>query len=314
MSEVVSAVIEQSGRTFDLDLDHYVRNYKMVILVQCSDAAYDPYTLFAYDTPIPPPTTGAGPSITLPTVSVTTWPTDAGALCTKVSCAQKQNIYALTYNFTSAPPIPQMWLQDPTDRDPIYSYSFQKQPLSILRDEDNKAILNSAGQPFESPVVINRSLMVVTIKKNYALDGFNINDYLALQDSINSLDWTPAGQEPAEPMTYLACSCYMDNIQISPHYENGISYNEVEYRAIYNPETAAGGGLWFPYQVLDCGYHQIVNIPVFGNQLGRITDAHGGPLQKPALLNGSGVSVGVGGAAAYVTFNIYKKIDWTGIP
>jgi hypothetical protein len=296
LSTIVSAVVAREGKASSFKLDHCVRDYTLTIIVQCDDAAYPHNDLINYDDPIPAPPGGTGGDVTLPVVGTdvypwTAAPEDAGALCVGWAIKQIQNTYIITYTYSSAPPIPSDRIEAPTSRPSIWRVSWQKTASVIQIDLDGASVVNSAGQPFEQPLAINRSLPVFEVTQNYPSYAFSL--LTGLMDTINQSDWTPV----AGGMVYPAYSCYMDSISYDPLSENGTNYIAIKYRFIYDSD------LYYPCKILDCGYNTLV-----AGKLTEIKAAFGSKLQKPALLNGSGGLSTTGGV--YLNFDVYFPADW----
>jgi hypothetical protein len=277
----------------------------------------DHNTLLGYSSAIPAPAGGAGGSITLPVIGTTLYPSDTGALCVDCDLRQNYTEYLLTYKFSSDVPIAALRSENPLARSPIYTVSFQKFQKPLIYDLSNdspgngsgsgsgswdqvgKAVLNSAGEPFENVITVDSSWAVIQIEQNYAT-----YDLLLLEIYMNSVNadyWTPPSQ-PGTTFTFAPYTCRMDDISVTPKEENQTPYQALKYKILYNPDC------WHPYKVLDCGYHQLATGGSGGGtQLVSMTDKYGNPAQKPMLLNGSGYQTDT---PEYLSYQAYNLAFW----
>lgn len=91
---------------------------------------------------------------------------------------------------------------NPIDRDPVITRTFEKVDRAIHKDRDGNAILNSAGDPFEEPVIAQETYPVWNISVNLEEDPAWMDE---LCDKVNQNAITirgrnyPAGEALFEP-------------------------------------------------------------------------------------------------------------------
>lgn len=132
------------------------------------------------------------------------------------------------------------------------------------------AILNSAGLPFDPPVMVEVSRPVVSVTKNIV--NLDLNKLTDLQDSVNSKAW-----KSFPPRTVR-----VSGIEVNSAFENGVAFWSITYHFAVNWRT-------WDVQPLDAGFHeriQTASVPVATYEWREITDDHGA--QGPYPLDGNG--------------------------
>lgn len=176
---------------------------------------------------------------------------------------------------------------NPLEEAPKVSYGFAQFQMVVWRDKDGLAMLNSAGDPIDPPVVRDESRMVINITRNEATYDPDLAD--TLKDVVNDGVWRgrpartwKAAAPTGDPANHPACG----------------DYYVVKYQFAYNPDT------WDWYQ-LDQGYREVVS---GARKLIMLDNA---PASSPVPLNGSGGKLAVGGTPVFRQFKLYKEIDFS---
>ena len=173
--------------------------------------------------------------------------------------------------------------------------------MPVWYDRDGNPILNTAGEPFDPPLEVDRKLPVVEVRVNMPYVPSWILGY---REAINSTAWYIDGLIVAEK-----CAM-MDSIEVSEvQVVNNIAYREVAYRAVIAP-TLLG---WQP-RILNAGYSalvgsaqdkQLVPIVINGTTPSHPVplDRHGRRIYKPTPEN-----------VVWLTFNVYPELDFNVLP
>jgi len=219
-------------------------------------------------------------------------------------------------------------LPAPAQRDPnpinwtaTYKVTHEQTQEPLTHDYLGNAIVNSAGDPFYPPLMIEKSYAVFTVTKNYGTVNF---DYLETYvDTVNLNVWKGRAER----------TCRMIAFEYEAVQANGYTYWRVVFRIKYKPGSWVGdrpGGLvgnndigqGWDMRILDQGFRtRAVSDPgppaVY--EWTDITDTRTGEKpEKPVLLNGTGGKhnslLGVtSDEPRYVTWEIYKRRDWAGL-
>lgn len=248
------------------------RNYTRVFRVICDDANDD--------------RTVISPFVPQPRAS---HPNDAGAIVSDRSFEQQEDrlIWLVTVNYSSRQELPAQQggggggaeaSENPLARVPEWAFSTETYQVALEYDFHStpRLIANSAGDPFDPPVVVNRARLVVTHKKNVAF--YDPDRYANRLHHIN----VGLFGNYFQPYTLL----YVDHGGQS-RMENGIWYWEITNKFHYNPDG------WLETEFVDRGYRgDIAETPPA--KIGNLRDEWGAPLAKPALLNGSAARLPAG--------------------
>jgi hypothetical protein len=173
--------------------------------------------------------------------------------------------------------------------------------MPVWYDRDGNPIINTAGEPFDPPLEVDRKLPVVEVRVNMASVPAWILGY---REAINSTAWSIDG------LVVLAKCAMMDGIEVSElQVENNVAYREISYRAVIAP-TALG---WQP-RLLNAGYSELIGtapnqklvpIVIDGTTPSHPVplDAYGRRIQKPTPEN-----------VVWLTFNVYSELDFNALP
>lgn len=162
--------------------------------------------------------------------------------------------------------------EDPTLRPPVISYGFKKytKVFSKNPDDPTSAPTNSAGDPFDPPVMVDDNRPVLTITRCELLDPFQ--KCILYQDSINSDSFY--GATPYQ--------LKMESITARSQYENGIKFWEVTYTI----EARREG--WDKIKILDQGFYYLD-----GSGNPKLMTVNSQPRVTPGLLDGHGGQLNV---------------------
>lgn len=225
----------------------------------------------------------------LPIPYVTEHPTLPSLVCHNLSITQDTSgplLWNATATFSSRPvsesQANQTEASDPLARRATFTWSSTQYQQAIARDINGRAVVNSAGDPYDPPVEIQRSRAVCTIQKNVVQIPGWILDY---ENAVNSDTFVIDG------LTIPQYACRLSGIGLSEIKREKIAIGiEFTYR-VFSCKLEFNRDLWHPLKVLDLGYRQrdvtdgsgARRIPIYedGTSSSR-------PVTTPRLLNGSG--------------------------
>lgn len=190
---------------------------------------------------------------------------------------------------------------NPLARAPQVRWASQQYAKAIHKDLDGKALVNSAGDPFDPPVEVDRSRWVVTISKNVSSVPPVILTY---SDSINDNPFTIGG------VTVEAKKAKLMALEISElQVENDIQFYVFTYAMEFRKEG-------WTLEVLDQGLRQ--KDPNDATLRIRIQD-DGDPaqdVQSPWPLDGSGGKLADPkfDTVKFLEFRAYEERDFSILP
>jgi hypothetical protein len=167
-------------------------------------------------------------------------PDDSGAWCTtlQVDPTDPWKGWTVTAEYSTEREL----AEDPTDDPAEITWGYEQFQKPAVTNYAGEAILNSAGDPFDPPIMIDDSRPHVTISKNLATVPVWITTY---QDAINSGSFTVDG------ITVGAGLAKMQNITITrAQSRNGTSFRTVTFSIHLQKQG------WSSKQ-LDAGFRQI---------------------------------------------------------
>lgn len=163
-------------------------------------------------------------------------------------------------------------------------------------DIHDNPIVNSAGDPYDPPVIREQLACVIKIeRKEKSLAPAQI---LAFANKVNSAPWQGLDQT----------TCKMDPPLIVPAYSQflDVIYYEVSYTIHYNPDG------WQP-EVPDQGFRAL-DQSVSPPQLKDLLDRHGQKATEPMFLDGTGnaltLPVGSSNPVFTTVYDIYEEADF----
>ena len=188
--------------------------------------------------------------------------------------------------------------ETPTDDPAEITWGYEQFQKPAVTNYAGQAILNSAGDPFDPPIMIDDSRPHVTISKNLASVPVWIFTY---QDAINSGSFTVDG------ITVAAGLAKMQNITIT----RGQSRNGTSFRTVTFSIHLQKQG-WSSKQ-LDAGFRQIGYSGARENIRNSIDDELPA---APVPLNGAGVALDDPdpATAVYRTDVVYESKDFSVLP
>jgi hypothetical protein len=199
--------------------------------------------------------------------------------------------------------------ESPLDRPPKYQVGFVKTMRPWIVDGNGKAIVNSAGRPFDPPLEEDIAYLSLRVTVNKA--AFWADQAAALIYSVNKKAWFGL---PARMVK-------IDGIEADSQYENNVGFWQVIWTLLINREVwqAQGdapylGGQGWDRRVLDCGYEELADTPGGGPPAKfhkKITDKYGkDPTSAVPLLFGRKMLAG--DEPRFITFTAGKQLDFAG--
>lgn len=195
--------------------------------------------------------------------------------------------------------------ENPLARPPVWKFGFTKfqEVARFGRLVTNgvaavafSAITNSAGIPFDPPVMVEVSRPVVSVTVNRAANAWRFLDAALLQDAVNQVAW-----QGMAPRT-LKC----ESVDAESNYENGVSYWRVTYQLAIKWDT-------WDLQILDAGLTERAYDEEVGGgatKLKRIRDEYGRDVSDPVPLNGAGERLPVGATEVYRTYRYFRELPF----
>ena len=182
---------------------------------------------------------------------------------------------------------------NPTSDPAQISWSSEQFQRVMAQDKDGDAVMNSAGDFFDPPVMIDDSRRVATVKKNLAAVPTWLLDY---QDAVNSDAFTIDGVSIAIGQAKMQ----MVSVEVEQE-RNGVTFRPVTFTIQFQRD------LW-KVKVLDAGFRDING--------DRITSDDGTDVTQPAPLNGSGLVLAnpTPATAQFIEFDAYKQRAFSSLP
>jgi len=224
-------------------------------------------------------------------------PEDSSAWCRELT-VENDAPYAgwiVTANYSS-----ERELSETPTSDPAFvtwdSEQFQK---PVIQDKDGDAVVNSAGDFFDPPAMMDDSRRVVTVQKNLTAVPTWILDY---QDAVNSDSFSVDG------VTIAIGTAKMQRVSVGAEdIRNGIAFRQVTFTMHLQRDG-------WDMQILDAGFRRIDP----GDSTKRIAISldDGTEPTTPALLDGSGglLSNPTPANAVFKTFSVYKTRAFSSLP
>ena len=223
-------------------------------------------------------------------------PHDSGAWCTtlNVDPSDPWKGWTVTAEYSTERELAETPTDDPADI--VWgSEQFQKPAITNYAGE---AIVNSAGDPFDPPIMIDDSRPFVTISKNLSSVPVWVMTY---QDAVNSSSFVVDG------VTVGAGLAKMQNIAVSrPQSRNGTEYRTVTFTIHLQKQG-------WQSKVLDAGFRQIG----YGGALENIRNPGDDELPAaPVPLDGAGAVLAepTPATAVYRVDTVYESKDFSALP
>ena len=223
----------------------------------------------------------------------TTHPADAYAFCNRIepeTMNESPFAWVVKCGYT-AKKLDEDPLQDPA----IITWNTVQYQEAAVRDKDGDAILNSAGDPYDPPVMKDKSRRTCRINKNVAsVPGW----FLDYEDAVNSDAFTVDDFS----VGIGVAKCQKPTISEWKR-RNGTDYREVSMELHFSRT----GWAQFP---LDCGYREKKTVDG-GTVLVKIAN-----ITSPAPLDGAGHRIinPTPSTAAYRMFETYESLPFSVLP
>ena len=236
-----------------------------------------------------------GSHASLPVIGET-HPDDAGAWCTtlQVDPSDPWKGWTVTAEYSTEREL----AEDPTDDPADITWGSEQFQKPAITNYAGEAIVNSAGDPFDPPIMIDDSRPFVTISKNLSAVPVWVMTY---QDSVNSSSFVVDG------VTVAAGLAKMQNIAVTrPQSRNGTSYRTVTFTIHLQKQG------WLS-KVLDAGFRQVA----YNGELENIRNPGDDELPAaPVPLNGSGLALDdpSPATAVYRQDIVYEQKDFSALP
>jgi len=221
------------------------------------------------------------------------FPDDANAYCKQISVSCQagykywtvQCDYDDTYDNSGS---------TPANDDIQISWSSELFQRPAWKDKDGNGVLNSAGDPFNPPVMMDDHRTVCRIMKNVTTVPTYV---LTFPNVVNSSAFTIDGVTVAQRYAKIS------NVAVSEvKRRNGTTYRSVTVEMqIRNTE--------WDFEILDAGFRE-----VDGTDRIRITNTDGTDITDPALLDGAGNKIDdpEPADAVFETFRVYREDSYIG--
>jgi hypothetical protein len=199
-------------------------------------------------------TQGSDGQYLLPRPYLDTHPTNPAFLCRRVNIDQDTDnplVWVATATYSAAP-VSELQLSTQEAPNPLlrraefaWSTTFYQQ--AVDQDLDGDAIVNSAGDPYDPPVEIQRSRFVCTISKNV----IGIPSWaLQYENAVNNDNFSIDGLQVPQYVARLS------GIGLSSLKREKIATGiEFEYR-VFTCKIELNAQKWHPLRVLDIGYRK----------------------------------------------------------
>jgi hypothetical protein len=156
-----------------------------------------------------------------------------------------------------------------------------------------KPVVNSAGQPFDPPVMVPSSNPTLTITAFRLLQRSDL--ILVFMDAVNAFPffgWPPG---------HARCTSY----SVTSQYEQGAFFWQVDVTVEFRKKA------WNPIRVLDAGTVKKTGSELDGYKYRPCTDGLGQAVTSPVPLDGFGGQLAAGGTPVYLEFNGHDYADFS---
>jgi len=191
--------------------------------------------------------------------------------------------------------------ENPLEEPAKITWKTQNFRRPYTKDRENKAILNSAGDPFDPPIEGDDSRWQCTIQKNVAAVPIVVLTY---KDAINEAAFTVRGVEFPE-RTAKIMSMEISDTQRAGDADNPIEFYSFTWSFAGDPDN-------WDLEILDAGMRELND----NDKLQRIYNDDGQPVHSPVPLDGAGAKLENPNpdTAVFIDGKIYKKKDFSVLP
>jgi len=242
----------------------------------------------------------AGGAAGIPIPFVSTHPDDDRFLCKRLRGKQDRNAplrWDVDAEYDTAPIDSEDSPESPLARPAKIRWSTVKYQKVRERDRNGEAIVNSAGDYFDPPVVVDVCRPAATVSKNLAAVPSSVLEY---PDHINNGTWTLDGVT-AEAGVAKLMTVSIGEEQI----EADVIYRVFEYTVEFDPIDNWKG------KYLNQGFYY-----KDGSDRKRILDANSKPVVTPKLLSATGtvISDPTPASATFKEYDIFNTMDFSSLP
>lgn len=247
-----------------------------------------------------------GGSAGVPIPFVSRHPDNAQFLCKRLRGKQEQKSplhWRIDAEYDTAPIDREDSPESPLSRPAKITWSTIKYQKAVERDREGNAILNSAGDYFDPPVMKDLSRWTVSVSKNVAAVPTDIIDY---PDALNSGTFSIGGISIEQNVAKIM------GISISDLQKEG----DIEYYVFQYTLEFDAIDKW-KCKPLQHGFYCLENVFAGTPDKIRCTDSNGKPAVSPQLLADNGTQIGLPitpGDAKYGDYNIYHEMDFSVLP
>lgn len=194
---------------------------------------------------------------------------------------------------------------DPLLNPPSIEWGGENVEESIDTDKDLLAIANTAGVPFDPPIVVPYADLTLTYEYNVPATFFSVATLLSYANKTNSNDWTGVCEAGEALMDGAPRLVYVYPSNDTPaYYRTALRIkfrrNKTEAEEPGVPEKNA-----WKRRVLNAGFHTLVDgVPTVA------VDANGLPMNTPILLDIDGQQTDL---AYWKWFRVYDEADFSAL-
>lgn len=220
------------------------------------------------------------------------YPYDIGAWCiSRRASSPNKRLWLVTVNYSSAKEME----EDPNSDPPQFQWSTQQFQRPYVKDRDGKAIVNSAGDPYDPPIEGDDSRWTCTMTRNVNAVPTWLLTYI---DAVNSDAFVIDG------LNVTAGSAKVQGIQIGPERKR----NDISYRQL---SITLSFAKTFAKEVLDAGFRYKDDA-----ERKAITNDDGSDPSAPVPLDGAGgvLANPTEDNAVYNTHEIYSEQNFASLP
>lgn len=224
---------------------------------------------------------------------------DAWCISSSPACVSGRDGWKITAQYSSEIQLNEDPTQDAA-KVRVYTEQFQK---VLQTDINGNSVCNSAGDPFDPPIMVDDSRRVITVQKNMATHPSWILSY---QDAVNSDSFTVKGQ------TYAAGKGKVQRVDIGDEQSrNSITYYVVSF------EIHLQKNGWIVSQ-LDAGFRELQagSGSGVGSLVNIVNPGDGLQPSAPVPLGGNGVSLANPSFTnnVFLNFTAYEQLPFSVLP
>lgn len=216
-------------------------------------------------------------------------PDDVYAYCTDLSVdpTGPWAIWTVTASYSTEREITENPLLEPA----VITWGSEQYQKPVTIDKEDNLIVNSAGDPFDPPAMMDDARVSVTVTKNVASIPSWVLQY---HNAINSASFTIDGT------TIAARVAKVQSVSIGERqFRGGVQFRVLTYSMTFRYEG-------WPLVVLDAGMRKIsgtTRVPIANADAPVPLDGLGAPIAEPTFTN-----------AVYGTFHVYREVPFSALP